>query len=100
MQTHLKLCDYATPGPWSSEQNNDTGMLEIMAEKGPGRDKILEIKEFTDEDIELLIQARSLLPRYIKALKFLSEVYEDSRGKSDVGKETLTHVESILQGTK
>lgn len=74
--------------------------MEVIGQEGLNRKKIFEMDKFTDEDLDFIVHSRELLPRYVKALKFLTDCYKNSAGEeSAVAKETLTHVEEILQGT-
>lgn len=99
IENHLKFCEQAPPGPWDTDDNHKTGMKEVWGEKNIHGDKIFEIKRYDPKALDFIVFSRELLPRYVKALEFLTQCYEYAIGEDDsVCKDTLDHVEQILQG--
>lgn len=97
---HIQFCDQCPPGPWKAEDNQHTGLKEIYGEKNVLGDKLLEIKRWEPKALDFVLYSRALLPRYIDALEFLVECYQNSMQRSEVCRETLNHVEKILQGVE
>jgi hypothetical protein len=99
MDKHCDFCEQGTSGPWRTEDNHKTGQKELWGSKNIYGTKIADLKSYSPEDLDFIVHSKELLPRYVDALQFLVDCYEAATGSTEIGKNTMHHVEKILQGT-